>query len=326
MRALRFDRLGEPGDVLRLDDIAAPVPAAGHVLVRLRLRPINPADRLFVQGRYGPRPVLPATPGVEGVGDVVGHGPGVIAPPIGARVAFWRVRGTWQDLVAVPDADVLPVPHGLDDTQAAQAIAGPIAATILAETAMRHADGGWLAQSGAGSAFAGLLRTLAARAGWRTLDLVRGAPRAAALAAEGVPHVLAADDPEVIGKAMALTGGRGVDAALDAVGGPTGTLLGRLLGPRGVMVVHGVLDGRPIELHPGWLIAKGATVTGFWLDAWVRTASSAERERVAGAAFAAMASGTLACPVDAIFDLADFRAALARAAEPGRRGKVLLSG
>ena len=40
-------------------------PGEGEVLVRMRLRPVNPADCSLIQGRMG-RPPLPLTPGAEG--------------------------------------------------------------------------------------------------------------------------------------------------------------------------------------------------------------------------------------------------------------------
>jgi NADPH:quinone reductase-like Zn-dependent oxidoreductase len=323
MRALLFDRFGEPADVLRPGTLPEPVPGPGEVLIRVRLRPINPADRLYVQGRYGTRPALPAVPGVEGLGEVVAHGVGVTAPAIGGRVVFWRARGTWQELVAVPASDVLPVPPDIDDAQAAQFVAGPLAATLVFNAATDGANPGWIVQSAAGSSFAGLLRAIAERTGWRMIDLVRRSEQAAELAAAGAEYALATEDADVEERLRAITGD-GVRAALDAVGGPTGTLLAKVLGPGGRMVVHGVLDGRPIEVHPGWLIAKSASIAGFWLDTWIRAAPDAARTAAAQRAFALVADGTLSCPVDAICDLADFRTALVNASGAGRRGKVLL--
>ncbi|MBM3584195.1 MAG: zinc-dependent alcohol dehydrogenase family protein [Alphaproteobacteria bacterium] len=323
MRALMFDRFGGPADVLQLANLPEPVAAPGEVLVRMRLRPINPADRLYIQGRYGTRPTLPAVPGVEGVGEVVALGPGVTAPAIGCRVVFWRVRGTWQEFVTVPAADVQSMPANLDDAQAAQFIAGPLAATLVFDAATAGATPGWVVQSAAGSSFAGLLRAIAVRSGWRIVDLVRRPEQAVELAAAGVEHALATEDADIEERLRVVTGG-GARVALDAVGGATGTLLAKVLGPGGTMIVHGVLDGRPIEVHPGWLIAKGATIAGFWLDAWIRSATVARRTAAADRALPLVADGTLTCPVDAVYDLADVQAALAHANGPGRRGKVLL--
>ncbi|HET9201475.1 MAG TPA: hypothetical protein VFO84_10955, partial [Dehalococcoidia bacterium] len=71
MRALRFERFGEPSEVLTLADLESQELPPGHARVRLALRPINPADLLTIRGHYGALPDLPATPGREGVGTIV---------------------------------------------------------------------------------------------------------------------------------------------------------------------------------------------------------------------------------------------------------------
>jgi NADPH:quinone reductase-like Zn-dependent oxidoreductase len=90
------------------------------------------------------------------------------------------------------------------------------------------------------------------------------------------------------------------------------------------MLVHGVLDGRSLAVHPGWLLAKGASIRGFWLRHWF-AANSVERWReVAGTLLARLAEGTITLPVEATYPLEDVCAAVARAEGSGRHGKVLL--
>ena len=74
---MRFDRVGEPAAVLRLEEVARPEPGPGQVLVRMRACPINPSDLSFVRGLYGIQPQLPATPDFEGAGLIEALGPDV---------------------------------------------------------------------------------------------------------------------------------------------------------------------------------------------------------------------------------------------------------
>ena len=79
MKRVVFDRFGPPAEVLHLqDDVPAPQPKRGEVLVRMLASPINPSDLMYVAGKYGLKPSLPATPGFEGVGVVEATGGGLL--------------------------------------------------------------------------------------------------------------------------------------------------------------------------------------------------------------------------------------------------------
>src|SRR6266446_4730347 len=104
MKALVFDKFGDPSTVLQLQDVAVPEPGPGQVRVRMLASPINPSDLLVVRGQYGRLPSLPATPGFEGVGVVEAAGPGLLrllrglSP--GRRVAVLNgTGGNWQQSV-----------------------------------------------------------------------------------------------------------------------------------------------------------------------------------------------------------------------------------
>ena len=68
MKAVVFERFGDPAEVLQVRELPTPEPRPGQVRVRMRAAPINPSDLLSIRGEYGRRPKLPATPGFEGAG------------------------------------------------------------------------------------------------------------------------------------------------------------------------------------------------------------------------------------------------------------------
>ena len=60
VKAIVFERFGEPADVLQVRDVPMPEPGPGQVRVRMIASPINPSDLMVVRGRYGVLPRLPA--------------------------------------------------------------------------------------------------------------------------------------------------------------------------------------------------------------------------------------------------------------------------
>src|SRR3954462_15260879 len=104
MKALVFDRFGEPADVLRVQEVRTPEPGPGEVRVRMIASPINPSDLLVVRGRYGVLPRLPATPGFEGVGVVDRVGPGLLGHMVKDKrvTVINSAGGNWAEYVTIP--------------------------------------------------------------------------------------------------------------------------------------------------------------------------------------------------------------------------------
>ena len=69
MKAIVVHEFGGP-EVLKLEDVPTPRPAAGQVLVRVRAAGVNPYDTYMRNGTYAVKPPLPYTPGSDAAGDV----------------------------------------------------------------------------------------------------------------------------------------------------------------------------------------------------------------------------------------------------------------
>ena len=326
MRAIRFERFGPPAEVLHLMDVPAPEPGPGQVRLRLTHRPINPSDLLTVSGEYGALPRLPATPGFEGVGRVeaLGEGTRGIAP--GMRVVPLSAGGTWRESAVADAAMLVPVPDAVSDAAAAQFVVNPVTAWVMLEEELKLQPGDWLVQTAAGSTLGRLVIQLGRLRGYRTINLVRRPEQVDELLALGADAAFATGDGDVMARIKELTGGRGAAAALDAVGGETGALALRALRPGGTLLVYGMLGSEPLPLHNGEMLFRGLTARGFWLSHWFRKTSPAQVAATLGNLMQLMAGGELVPPVEAEYDLADFRAAIAHAERPGRQGKVLLTG
>ncbi|MGW7493723.1 alcohol dehydrogenase catalytic domain-containing protein, partial [Streptomyces luteogriseus] len=111
MQAWQVHENGEPGEVMRLEDVKPPTPGDGQVLLKVRAANINFPDALLCRGQYQVRPPLPFTPGVEICAETE-DGRRVIANPA-------LPHGGFAEYAVADAAALLPAPDALDDAEAA---------------------------------------------------------------------------------------------------------------------------------------------------------------------------------------------------------------
>lgn len=329
MKAIVFNQIGEPADVLHVVDRPALEPGHNQVRVRMLMCPINPSDLLVVRGQYGQAPALPATPGFEGVGVVDAVGPGFLKRlrglRPGRRVAVLHGEGgSWQESVTLSARHVVPLAGDIPDEQAAGFFVNPATVLAMMESVLRIRAGDWLLQTAAGSALGQMIIRLGKHVGFRTINVVRRSDAIETLRRLGGDEVIATDREHVEARVRDITGGEGVPYALDAVGGDTGLAAVRSLGRGGRMLVYGTLSGQPIPLDPRILIGAQRSVQGFWLGEWARSQGVIAMLRLFRRIQSLMRAGILTMPVQEIFPLDRIQDAVRAAERPGRVGKILL--
>lgn len=326
MQSVRFDEFGNPAEVLRVEDVPQPEAGANQVLVRLRARPINPSDLLTVRGLYGALPKLPATPGLEGMGEVVAVGDGVSNLRPGQRVIPLGVQGTWQQYIVAPSAQLIPVPDSISDQTAAQFVVNPLTAWIMTIEELALKPGEWLLQTAAGSTLGRVVLQIARLRGFKTINVVRRREQVEELKALGADEVICTADEEISERVKEITGKAGITKAIDAVGGQTGADVMGVMGRGGVMLVYGLLSMEPMPIDGGRMIFTTSTLRGFWLGEWLRSAPPERQQAITTEMLRSMASNEIVPPVEAEYPLADVLSAVAHAERQGRSGKVLLVG
>src|SRR3989442_2147493 len=85
MKAILVREFGGP-EVLKLEEVPTPKPAAGQVLVRIHAAGVNPYDTYMRAGTYAVKPPLPYTPGSDAAGVIEAIGDGVKKVKPGDRV------------------------------------------------------------------------------------------------------------------------------------------------------------------------------------------------------------------------------------------------
>jgi len=332
MKALMFRETGEPKSALELAEVPTPPLGPGEALVRVLLSPIHPSDLHMVRGRYGYQPELPASPGIEGVGIVEAVGPGVQAPIVGTRVIFVGTWHTWREQVVCPADRLVPVPDALDDQVAATAYVNPLTAWALTRSGHNIKEGDWLLQTAAASSVGKLVLQLAQQYRFKTINVIRRREQDPIIRNLGGNEVICTADEDLRARLQELTGGKGVERAIDCVAGELGAEVARNLAPAGTMLVYGALSSHrqtdpakfAMPLFAPGLIYSTATVRGWWLPRWVSSQPLAEVRAATSNLLTMLANGALTPPAIVRYPLKDFQEAARLADGEAGQEKVLL--
>lgn len=274
--------LGSPAtiDSLRIVDRDVPKPSVGEIVIRVRASSLNFHDYLVVTG------VLPAAAGriplSDGAGEIVEIGEGVSKFAVGDRVmgtyfARWadgpatpekvalargdQVDGYAAEYVAVEAASVTRVPQGMSDVEAATLPCAGVTAwrAMFVEADTKPGDIVLIEGTGGVSIFA---LQFAKMAGATVIGLSSTTEKLARLTELGASHLVNyAEQPEWGKMVRELTGGRGVDLAIEVVGGDlTQTMAAQRLGGRTALI--GALSRKPINYASMHAIVGNRSVSG----------------------------------------------------------------
>ncbi|WP_086843352.1 medium chain dehydrogenase/reductase family protein [Amycolatopsis kentuckyensis] len=251
--------LVEP-DGLRVEHRELPPLGAGEALLRVEASGISFAEQQMRRGKYYDQPPFPFVPGYDVVGTVLeAEDPALI----GRRVAAMTKVGGWRSHLAVPAADLVPVPGGLDAADAETFVVNGITAYQMLHRWAKVRTGGTIlvhgASGGVGTTLVQLARaagiTVIGTASARNLDVVT-ALGATALDYRG----------DVPAQVRALAPG-GVDAVFDHVGGPGIVDSFRLLAPGGALIAYGSASTVNTGGNPKPAVLK-LVARLLWWNAW----------------------------------------------------------
>jgi NADPH:quinone reductase len=309
-----------PADVLQVTDVDRPSPGPGQVLVRVAVAGVNYMD---VYQRSGAVPLpTPFVAGVEGVGTAIEVGEGVGDLTTGQRVGWLRGgQGSYAEYVLVDAAMAVPVPEAVPDEVAAAVLMQGVTAQYLATDTYPVQPGDTVLVHSAAGGVGQLLTQVVKLRGGRVIGTVSTEQKAEVARAAGADAVLRYEEvPDGVQK---LTGGAGVAAIYDGVGGATFDAGLASLRPRGVLVVYGSSSGPTPALEiprlnsGGSLYVTRPTVVHY-------TATREELRARTDEVFGWVASGQLHVSIGGRYPLAD--AARAHEDLEARRttGKLLL--
>ena len=254
MKAIRIEEFGGP-EVMRLVELPDPGAADGEEVVEVLRAGVNFADTHASRNEYVAEQTLPLTPGAEIAGRTSD----------GRRVAAILPTGGYAERVAVRRDDLIPLPDGVPDDQAAAVLLQGLTAHVAVHRCGLLRPGEAVVVESAAGGTGTLAVQLAKRAGARVIALASSAEKRDLAGRLGADATV---DPEAgdLGAAiLEANGGRQVDVVLQMSGGPAFEAELRALAPFGRMVVVGISSRRQNEVRTGHLLRHSRTVTGFWI-------------------------------------------------------------
>lgn len=340
MKAAYFKEHGGAEKIL-YDDYRDPVPGADEVVVRVRACALNHVDMLLLDGRFPPPEGLPHVNGCEVAGTLESAGAGVKGLERGARVIVFPglscgrceyclrgertvcVRygyigahrdGGYAELVKAPAANILPLPAAIS-FEAGAAI--PLAMLTSWHALVARADcrpGQTVLVQAAGSGVGSAAIQIARLCGARVMTTVGSDDKIEFARALGAEHVVNYRTQDFVEEARRWTGKRGVDIAIEHIGGDTFERSVYALTRLGTLVTIGSHDTHWGRLDLRHVYSKNLRVVGTNLGSIVELQTVLDH----------VVDGRLRPVIDRAFPLPDARAAVQHVLDRKNKGKVLL--
>ena len=323
MKAALCSRWGGP-ETLEIGEAPSPEPAPGEILVGVRACGLNFADTLMIQGKYQERPDFPFSPGLEVSGEVLALGEGVSGFAVGDSVIAFCGHGGLAERVALPGANAVRMPPGLDFVTAAGfGVAYGTAHVGLAHRARLEPGEVLLVHGAAGGV--GLAAVEVGRRMGATVIATAGSAEKLALAAEhGAQHVINYREESFRDRVKAFTDGRGADVIFDPVGGDVFDASVRSIAWEGRILVVGFAAGRISEFPVNLALVKNISVIGVYWGAY-RTRDPAVLQQSWQVLLEWLAEGALSPHVSATYPLEEAPAALESLTARRATGKVVVT-
>ncbi|MFI5314604.1 MAG: zinc-binding alcohol dehydrogenase family protein [Myxococcota bacterium] len=320
MKAAVYYENGGP-EVLRYEDVPDPVCAPNGIVIDVKAVGIEGGD---VGNRA--RGMLASRPHIVGyncAGIVREVGAQVKDRKVGERVTALMFSGSHAERAAVAAAQTWLVPEGLSLEHAACVpVAWGTAHDCLFEFGRLKAGETVLIQAG-GSGVGLACVQLAKRAGATVFATAGSKDKIERLLALGVDHGIAYRDVDFVEALQKLTGNKGVNLVVDAVGGDTLQRSLLCLGYRGRAITVGNSSRGDLKLDPSPLAPGNRSLTGVFFGAEVALAAARVRAMLDGI-LADLAKGELEVIVDRRFPLAEAAAAHAHIESRAAFGRVVL--
>ncbi|MFS0861290.1 quinone oxidoreductase family protein [Fredinandcohnia sp. 179-A 10B2 NHS] len=270
MKAIQFTEFGGP-EVLKLVEIEKPKPKPNQVLIEIKAIGVNYADTARREGQYVVKTGLPFIPGAEIAGIVVEVGEDVRSVSVGMRVVTLIESKGYAEYAVAYEQSLIPIPDEVDFNTAVALPLQGLSAYHIIKTMGRMERGETILVHAAAGGVGTIAVQLAKLFGAGKVIATASTDEKLTLAKEmGADEVINYTLPDWEKQVLELTNGKGVDVALEMVGGEVFKKTLGCLATFGRLVIYGVASGEQSIMYPSSLMAKNQSVIGFFLPQIMR--------------------------------------------------------
>jgi NADPH:quinone reductase-like Zn-dependent oxidoreductase len=273
-RVVRFHRYGGP-EVLSIEDVDVPRPAAGEVQIRVKALGLNRAEALLRKGAYIESAAFPSGLGLEAAGIVETIGEGIEGFAPGDRVSVvpplsmvrWPAYG---ELATYPAELVVKHPASLGWEAAAALWMSNLTAYGALIDIAKLSRGEYAVITAASSSVGIAAIQIANAVGAVPIAVTRTSVKRQALRSLGAAHVVASAEEDLAARLNEISGAAGVRVVFDAVGGPIFEPLTAAMARGGILIEYGGLSVEPTPFPLSAVLSKTLTLRGYLVHEIVR--------------------------------------------------------
>jgi NADPH2:quinone reductase len=260
MRAVMCRAWG-PVDDLTVQEVPAPEPGAGQVLIDVRATGVNYADAIMVAGRYQTRPPLPFSPGLETAGIVARCGERVTRFRAGDPVMAVLAYGGFAEHAVADEVETFAIPRGMPFDEAGAFPIAYLSSHVAIRWQARLEAGETLLVLGAAGGVGLTAVEIGKALGARVIAGASTADKLAAARERGADALVNYASENLTERVMAITDGKGADVCFDPVGGQLFDPALSSLGWGGRILLIGFVGGIP-NIPANRLLVKHRSALG----------------------------------------------------------------
>jgi NADPH:quinone reductase-like Zn-dependent oxidoreductase len=327
VKIVRFHKTGGP-EVLQLDDLPLPEPAAGEVRIRVKAIGLNRAEAMFRSGHYLSEPVLPSKLGYEASGIVEAVGPGVDPTLIGRTVSTVPsfdigVYGVYGEVAVVPVHAIATYPDKLSYEEGTSIWMQYLTAYGALINQGHLTKGDFVLISAASSSVGIAAIEIANAEGAVGIAATRTSRKKAQLRDLGAKHVIATTEEDLAARVNEITANAGARIVFDPIGGKGLEALAAATARRGIIFEYGALAAEPTPFPLFTALGKQLTFKGYVLFELVNDPAALAKAKQY--VFDRIVSGQFKPRIDKTFPLREIVAAHRYLESNAQIGKIVVT-